>query len=128
MRVVFDSVSDLHRTWPRLLATDILFKLLAFALLTPLVGFALTKIFHFEPEIAAGIILIGSCSAGLASNVMAYIALDGSYVWATCRHMETAEPIGFDLLAGRPGGSRRSVRSRHPGQPAAGDRPARSGR
>lgn len=40
----------------------------------PLVGFGLTKIFHFEPEIAAGIILIGSCSAGLASNVMAYIA------------------------------------------------------
>jgi len=40
----------------------------------PVVGFALTKIFHFEPEIAAGIILIGSCSSGLASNVMAYIA------------------------------------------------------
>lgn len=40
----------------------------------PLVGLALTKLFHFEPEIAAGIILIGSCSSGLASNVMAYIA------------------------------------------------------
>jgi len=40
----------------------------------PLVGWGLTKVFHFEPEIAAGIILIGSCSAGLASNVMAYIA------------------------------------------------------
>ena len=40
----------------------------------PLVGLALTKVFHFEPEVAAGIILIGSCSSGLASNVMAYIA------------------------------------------------------
>ncbi len=40
----------------------------------PLVGLALTKIFSFPPEIAAGIILIGSCSSGLASNVMAYIA------------------------------------------------------
>lgn len=40
----------------------------------PLVGYALTKVFHFEPEIAAGIILIGSCSSGLASNVMAYLA------------------------------------------------------
>ena len=41
----------------------------------PLVGWGLTKVFHFEdPEIAAGIILIGACSAGLASNVMAYIA------------------------------------------------------
>lgn len=40
----------------------------------PLMGFLLTKIFHFEPEIAAGIILIGSCSSGLASNVMVYLA------------------------------------------------------
>lgn len=40
----------------------------------PLVGYMLTRIFHFEPEIAAGIILIGSCSSGLASNVMVYIA------------------------------------------------------
>lgn len=40
----------------------------------PLMGLLLTKIFHFEPEIAAGIILIGSCSSGLASNVMVYLA------------------------------------------------------
>ena len=41
----------------------------------PLVGYGLTKVFQFEnPEIAAGVILIGSCSAGLASNVMTYIA------------------------------------------------------
>jgi BASS family bile acid:Na+ symporter len=40
----------------------------------PLVGWALTRVFAFPPEIAAGIILIGSCSSGLASNVMAYLA------------------------------------------------------
>lgn len=40
----------------------------------PLMGWLLTKVFHFEPEIAAGIILIGSCSSGLASNVMVYLA------------------------------------------------------
>lgn len=40
----------------------------------PLTGWLLTRLFHFEPEIAAGIILIGSCSSGLASNVMVYIA------------------------------------------------------
>lgn len=40
----------------------------------PLAGYMFTRIFHFEPEIAAGIILIGSCSSGLASNVMVYIA------------------------------------------------------
>lgn len=40
----------------------------------PLMGLMLTKLFHFEAEIAAGIILIGSCSSGLASNVMVYLA------------------------------------------------------
>ncbi|MBN1181461.1 MAG: bile acid:sodium symporter family protein [Bacteroidales bacterium] len=40
----------------------------------PLTGFLLVHIFHFEPEIAAGVILIGSCSSGLASNVMVYLA------------------------------------------------------
>jgi BASS family bile acid:Na+ symporter len=40
----------------------------------PLVGFAIGHLFGFEPEIAAGMVLIGSCSSGLASNVMAYMA------------------------------------------------------
>ncbi len=40
----------------------------------PIVGFIIAKTFSFEPEIAAGIVLIGSCSSGLASNVMTYIA------------------------------------------------------
>jgi BASS family bile acid:Na+ symporter len=40
----------------------------------PLVGYTLAKTFNFPPEIAAGIILIGSCSSGLASNVMVYLS------------------------------------------------------
>ncbi|MDQ8179367.1 bile acid:sodium symporter family protein [Pelagicoccus sp. SDUM812005] len=40
----------------------------------PTMGWLLTRVFDFPAEIAAGIILIGSCSSGLASNVMAYIA------------------------------------------------------
>lgn len=40
----------------------------------PLVGWSLTKIFSFPPEIAAGIILVGSAPSGLASNVMSYLA------------------------------------------------------
>lgn len=40
----------------------------------PLVGLGLSVLFDFPPEIAAGIILIGSCPGGLASNVMAYLA------------------------------------------------------
>ena len=40
----------------------------------PFVGYGLARSFDFEPEIAAGIILIGCCSSGLASNVMVYLA------------------------------------------------------
>lgn len=40
----------------------------------PFIGFGLTKVFSFPPEIAAGIILIGCVPTGLASNVMAYLA------------------------------------------------------
>jgi len=39
----------------------------------PFVGAALATAFDFEPEVAAGIILIGAAPSGLASNVMAYI-------------------------------------------------------
>jgi len=40
----------------------------------PFVGFGLAKAFGFPPEIAAGVVLIGSSPCGLASNVMNYIA------------------------------------------------------
>jgi bile acid:Na+ symporter, BASS family len=40
----------------------------------PFLGFTLANTFNFEPEIAAGIILIGCSPSGLASNVMSYIA------------------------------------------------------
>jgi bile acid:Na+ symporter, BASS family len=40
----------------------------------PLVGFGVSKLFNFPPEIAAGIILVGCCPSGLASNVMCYLA------------------------------------------------------
>lgn len=40
----------------------------------PFVGWAIAMLFGFPPEIAAGIILIGSCPSGLASNVMSYLA------------------------------------------------------
>jgi BASS family bile acid:Na+ symporter len=40
----------------------------------PLVGFGLANLFGFEPEIAAGVILIGSVSGGVASNLITYLA------------------------------------------------------
>ena len=43
-------------------------------MIMPLVGFGIASIFHFPPEIAAGIILIGCVPSGLASNVMSFLA------------------------------------------------------
>ncbi len=40
----------------------------------PFIGWLLTRVFDFPAEVAAGVILIGSCSSGLASNVMTYLA------------------------------------------------------
>ena len=43
-------------------------------IIMPLVGFAVAHLFNFPSEIAAGIILVGCCPSGLASNVMSYLA------------------------------------------------------
>jgi len=49
----------------------------------PLSGFVIAKAFGFESEIAAGIILIGSCPGGVASNVMTFLA-DGNIALSVC--------------------------------------------
>ena len=43
-------------------------------IIMPLVGFAVANLFNFPKEIAAGIILVGCCPSGLASNVMSFLA------------------------------------------------------
>ncbi|WP_372948572.1 bile acid:sodium symporter family protein [Mariniphaga sp.] len=40
----------------------------------PIVGISVATMFNFPPEIAAGIILVGSSPSGLASNVMSFLA------------------------------------------------------
>jgi len=71
----------------------------------PLVGLALTKIFRFPPEIAAGVILIGSCSSGLASNVMAFMAKSNLALSVTVTAVTTMiapimTPLWMKWLAG----------------------------
>lgn len=65
----------------------------------PLVGFGLIHLFHFPHEIAAGVILIGCCSSGLASNVMAYIAKSNLALSVTVTAITTlAAPFMTPLL------------------------------
>ena len=71
----------------------------------PLVAWSLTKIFTFPPEIAAGIILIGSCPSGLASNVMSYLARANVALSVTLTAIATLlaplmTPMYMQLLAG----------------------------
>ncbi len=83
----------------------VLVGLLCHFSIMPLTGFLLTKIFHFEPEIAAGIILIGSCSSGLASNVMVYLARANLVLSVVVTALSTLAapfltPLLMKLLAG----------------------------
>ncbi len=71
----------------------------------PLSGWALTKLFPLPYEIAAGVILIGCCSSGLASNVMCYIAKANLALSITATAITTMiapimTPFWMKLLAG----------------------------
>lgn len=72
----------------------------------PSVGWALAMGFGFEPEIAAGIILIGSCPGGVASNVMTYLAKGNVALSVTMTACSTimapfVTPVLMQFLAGR---------------------------
>jgi BASS family bile acid:Na+ symporter len=72
----------------------------------PIVGYGLAVGFGFPPEIAAGIVLIGSCSSGLASNVMSYLAKANLTLSITLTAIGTltaplTTPFWMKLLAGR---------------------------
>jgi BASS family bile acid:Na+ symporter len=71
----------------------------------PLVGFGLTRLFSFPDEIAAGVILVGCCSSGLASNVMAYLARADLVLSITVTSVTTMmapvmTPFWMKMLAG----------------------------
>lgn len=52
----------------------VLIGLVAQFLIMPLMGFGFASVSGFEPEIAAGMILIGCVPSGMASNVITYLA------------------------------------------------------
>jgi BASS family bile acid:Na+ symporter len=66
------SVVDFGRVfkmpWPVLVGFVLQFSVM------PLTGLVLAKVFGFQAEIAAGVVLIGSCPGGVASNLMTYLA------------------------------------------------------
>jgi len=72
----------------------------------PLVGYAIATGMAFEPEVAAGIVLIGSVSGGVASNLITYLAGGNVALSVTMTACSTlaapfATPALMKLLAGR---------------------------
>lgn len=72
----------------------------------PFVGFGLAAAFRFEPEVAAGVILIGSAPGGVASNVINYLARCNVPLSVTMTAISTLispvmTPLMMKLLAGR---------------------------
>ena len=53
---------------------DIAIGVAAQFLIMPLLAVALTKLFALRPELAVGVILVGTCPGGTASNVISYLA------------------------------------------------------
>ena len=73
-------------------------------LIMPFLGYTLARTFAFPPEIGAGLILIGSCSSGLASSVMTYLAKGNLALSITLTAITTAAapiltPLWMRLLA-----------------------------
>lgn len=93
-RVVF------RRPWDVLLVTALQFVVM------PLLGWTLAQVFRLPPELAVGVILVGCCPGGTASNVMTFLA-GGDLalsVGATCVSTLLAPvvtPLLMWLLAGQ---------------------------
>lgn len=98
------SVGDFTRVlampWP------VLVGLVLHFLVMPLSGWSLTRIFGFEGAVAAGVILVGSAPAGVASNVITYLARGNVALSVTMTACSTLAspvmtPLAMKLLAGQ---------------------------
>ncbi|MDR8393416.1 bile acid:sodium symporter family protein [Aliifodinibius sp. S!AR15-10] len=97
------SLSDFARVakapWPVFIGMILQFGIM------PLSGYFIAHSFGFSGELAAGIVLIGSCSGGVASNLMVYLARADVALSVTMTFVSTlmaplATPLLMSNLAG----------------------------
>lgn len=84
---------------------DVLCGVLFRYLIMPLVAFMVSKVLGLPPSLAAGLILVGSCPSGTASNVMTFIAKGDTALSVTVSSVNTIlapllTPYIFLFLAG----------------------------
>jgi BASS family bile acid:Na+ symporter len=98
------SAADFRRVltspWPVFIGIVLQFSVM------PIAGYLIATGFRFEPEIAAGVILIGSVSGGVASNLMVYLARGNVALSVTMTACSTLisplmTPFLMKVLAGR---------------------------
>ncbi len=98
------SVADFGRVikmpWPVFVGFILQFSIM------PITALILAKLFGFEPEVAAGVVLIGSCPGGVASNLMTYLASGNVALSVTMTACSTLispimTPFLMDKLAGQ---------------------------
>ena len=98
------SVADFGRVfkmpWPVFVGFVLQFSVM------PLTGLILAKAFGFQAEVAAGVVLIGSCPGGVASNLMTYLAGGNVALSVTMTSCSTLvsplmTPFLMDKLAGQ---------------------------
>ncbi len=53
---------------------EVIIGCLAQYIIMPLLAFLLTKIFNLDPALAAGVVLVGTCPGGTASNVITFLS------------------------------------------------------
>ncbi|HHZ01631.1 MAG TPA: bile acid:sodium symporter family protein [Tissierellia bacterium] len=54
--------------------TDVVIGFCTQFILMPAIAFLLVKVFRLPPELAVGVVLVGTCPGGTSSNVMTYLA------------------------------------------------------
>ncbi|SFM02105.1 bile acid:sodium symporter family protein [Pelosinus propionicus] len=84
---------------------DVFFGILLRYLIMPAVAFGVAKLLSLPPALAAGLILVGACPSGTASNVMTFIAKGDTALSVTVSSFNTIlapllTPFIFLYLAG----------------------------
>jgi bile acid:Na+ symporter, BASS family len=97
---VGDFARVLRMPWPVFVGMALQFAVM------PLVAWTLAGLFGFEPIIAAGVILVGACPGGVASNVITYLAggnVPLSVTMTACSTLVSplVTPLVMKLLAGQ---------------------------
>ncbi len=97
------SIGDFKLVFSR--PKDVFWGIVLRYMIMPVIAFLLTKILNLPPVLAAGLILVGCCPSGVASNVMTFLAKGDTALSITVSSLNTViapfiTPFMFAFLVG----------------------------